>query len=294
MKIIQFLCRIVAICLISCSPDDVVKKTAADQQDGAYNDSEISQQDEASGFPSILNQYKEDQKPKVLKQDIDTLSNGVRIRYLQRGAGASPVMGDVVEISFAKRPLNGKVYDASSRNPNPVAVMLGLDMILEAWQLAILEMKEGDSAVVVIPSSLAYGSKGLAQLVPPDTDLEIIMRLKRIVLSEKIDNDVLLQKFFDAPTNEAQEGQQITMAYFAFRKNGTMYDASARNSAPFTFRVGQANMMPGLQDAIVHLSEGDWAYISIPSARAYGAKGLHDLVPPNTDVVYMVQVVKVE
>jgi peptidylprolyl isomerase len=271
----------------SCSPEDVVRRSGG--TDSSDTGMVVVYMD--GKYDSIASP---DQRKKDKPVEWQTLPNGVKIRYHRRGKGNHPVMEDVVEYDFTKKPVGGKVFDASRSTGKPVAVMLGLDLILKAWQEAIMTLVPGDSVTMVIPSSLAYGGKGLDRLVPPDTDLEISMNLRRVIKPETADNNVLIYRFTDGAGPFPADGQTITTKYFAFHRKGTMYDASARNNAPFTFRLGQGNMMAGLMDGFRKLRKGDWAYLVIPADRAFGSKGLQDLVPPNTDVVYMVEVIDIQ
>jgi FKBP-type peptidyl-prolyl cis-trans isomerase FkpA len=208
--------------------------------------------------------------------------------------GESPKVGDVVILSHTQQPVGGKIFDRSDRNRIPAAVMLGLDIILPAWQEAIMKLHVGDSVKLIIPSAMAYPEEEIPQLFPPGSDLEVHMRLDDIVKDTTLASGVKIARFFEGQGVKPLDGSKVTIQYRAFHRTGKMYDMSAKNGGPFSFYMGQGNMMPGLMEACHHLRVGDWAYVSIPAKEAYGSKGLSNLVPPNMDVVYFLEIVSVE
>jgi FKBP-type peptidyl-prolyl cis-trans isomerase len=227
---------------------------------------------------------------------VESQSYGLQFTWLKKGAvdGRKPVKGDVVLLDYTQQPVGGKIFDQSSRSKIPIAVMLGLDVILPAWQDAIMQLVPGDSVKVIIPNQMAYGKDEMPKMFPPGSDLEIHMTLKSVLRDSTLSNGVVIHKFFNGNGVKPVDNNDVTIQYRAFHKTGKMYDLSAKNGGPFTFVMGQDNMMPGLMEACRHLRVGDWAYITIPTKEAYGAQGLKNLVPPNMDVVYVVEIVNVQ
>jgi FKBP-type peptidyl-prolyl cis-trans isomerase len=63
------------------------------------------------------------------------------------------------------------------------------------------------------------------------------------------------------------------------------------HAQPFKFKLGAEQVIPGLDDGISQLSIGERAKIIIPPGLAYGTKGFPGLIPPNSTLVFDVELV---
>ena len=74
--------------------------------------------------------------------------------------------------------------------------------------------------------------------------------------------------------------------------DGTLFENSAEKGEPVRNVV--SNLIPGLSEAIQIMPEGSVWRIFVPSALAYGAAGLPNVIPPNTALVFEISLEKVE
>lgn len=65
----------------------------------------------------------------------------------------------------------------------------------------------------------------------------------------------------------------VVVASPAQRADGEFFDSTRARGRPFTFGLGEEQVIPGLEEAVVCLSVGERAKATIPAAKAYGAKG---------------------
>ena len=98
-----------------------------------------------------------------------------------------PLPGDEVDLKWDIRLLNGSLVGSScayeEANSELFRVRVGAEprAMIEGWELAVATMLEGEVAEVVVRSPAAFGGKGLAQLVPPDTDISCTLELVTLV-----------------------------------------------------------------------------------------------------------------
>jgi len=59
------------------------------------------------------------------------------------------------------------------------------------------------------------------------------------------------------------------------------------------FPVGAGRILPGLDEAIMNMSTGEIRTIIVPPELAFGERGLQDIIPPNSFVVFVVELVQV-
>ncbi len=68
----------------------------------------------------------------------------------------------------------GVIFDTSQAHGGPQTFSLG--QVIPGWQLGIPGMKVGGTRELLIPSAMAYGSKG-AGSIPPNSDLVFIVTI---------------------------------------------------------------------------------------------------------------------
>lgn len=108
------------------------------------------------------------------------------------------------------------------------------------------------------------------------------------------------------PTN----GANIYIHYAGFFENGSLFDSSieevcktfgkydanrgAQNGyQPIAFQAGRKDgMIPGFIEGIEKLSFGDKAAIFIPSKLAYGEEGIHGVIPPNSNLIFEIELLE--
>ena len=94
-------------------------------------------------------------------------------------------------------------------------------------------------------------------------------------------------------THFPQQGQIVSIHYDAFLADGTTWDSTRKRSKPLRFRLGMGQVIAGLDDGVKQLSLTERSRLTIPSSQAYGKRGFPGLVPPDTDLVFDVELVEI-
>ena len=110
-----------------------------------------------------------------LKNVPDTIvslkPSGLYYIELVTGTGRSPVDNDTAYFKYSGRFLNGVAFDSVSTVLNPLAYFMGSNSIVSGVDEGLRYMKEGGKALLLTPSSLAYGRKGIFGVIPGYTPL---------------------------------------------------------------------------------------------------------------------------
>lgn len=85
-----------------------------------------------------------------------------------------------------------------------------------------------------------------------------------------------------------KEGDEITMNYTVSLLDGTV--CYTDEGKPKTFRVGAEHLESGIHKVMPYLHYGDKAYILIPSALAHGLLGDMSKIPPQSPILYKVEI----
>ena len=93
---------------------------------------------------------------------------------------------------------------------------------------------------------------------------------------------------------EAKAGDTLTMQYVGVNySNGKQFDASWDNGQPFTFQLGAGMVIPGWDQGVAGMKIGGLRKLTIPPELGYGAGGYPPVIPPNSTLVFEVELLKV-
>lgn len=90
---------------------------------------------------------------------------------------------------------------------------------------------------------------------------------------------------------QAKATGSITAHYEGKLINGNVFDSSYRRGEPATFGVNQ--VIPGWQEVLPLMREGDKWQVFIPSDLAYGERGQGPIIGPNETLIFDIELIKV-
>jgi FKBP-type peptidyl-prolyl cis-trans isomerase len=107
------------------------------------------------------------------KIDVAPMDNGMYYISLFEGTGKPVENGDLVTINYEGRFLNGKFFDSTIKRQQPLEFVYGSEMqVIPGMEMAIGRMREGEKALIILPSELAWGEKGSSTgIIPPFTSV---------------------------------------------------------------------------------------------------------------------------
>lgn len=101
--------------------------------------------------------------------DAQPVASGLYYIEVKEGKGSSPEAGKTVSVNYKGMFLDGTVFDSSFDRNQPIEFVLGQGQVIKGWDEGIAMMREGGSAILVIPSDLAYGPQGRSSIPPFST-----------------------------------------------------------------------------------------------------------------------------
>ena len=162
---------------------DIITKDEFDQEKSIYNENLKQQQEEEK---EIVANYIKENKIKATPTD-----EGLYIIVNKKGKGPNKVeIGRNVAINYTGHLLDGKIFDSSSetiakennvydasRKYGPIKYKVGETSFIPGWEQGVINQPAGSKLTLIIPSWLAYGSKGMGDIPPFSTlvfDIEIV------------------------------------------------------------------------------------------------------------------------
>jgi FKBP-type peptidyl-prolyl cis-trans isomerase len=92
----------------------------------------------------------------------------------------------------------------------------------------------------------------------------------------------------------AQSGQHVKVDYTGWLTNGKKFDSSVGTGHPFDFMLGAGQVIKGWDEGIAGMKVGGKRQLRIPPDLAYGDKGFTTVIPPNSTLIFDVQLVDVK
>ena len=113
------------------------------------------------------------------KIKVAPTASGLYFISKKAGKGAQAVAGQKVAVHYTGKLLDGTKFDSSYDRNEPIEFMLGQGQVIPGWDEGIAMMREGEKAVLLIPSKLAYGERG-NQVIPPCAPLVFDVELVKV------------------------------------------------------------------------------------------------------------------
>ena len=147
-----------------------IQRVGKDAQDwdaiAAFND--FNQMAQARIEAQMAKQVEELEK---VSAGFQQTASGLRYQIIQEGTGEQATAGKTVSVHYKGQLLDGTVFDSSYKRQQPIDFVLGQGQVIPGWDEGVSLLKVGDKARFVIPSDLAYGSRGAGGVIPPDAAL---------------------------------------------------------------------------------------------------------------------------
>jgi len=94
---------------------------------------------------------------------------------------------------------------------------------------------------------------------------------------------------------EAETGDTVTVHYIGSLDNGTIFDASTQRGTPFSFRLGNGDVIEGWDIGVVGMKEGGIRELVIPPNLAYGDNEVGGgVIPTGSTLTFRVQLLQVQ
>jgi len=105
--------------------------------------------------------------------DARPTPSGLYHVVLEEGSGPAVQQGDTVVVHYEGKFLNGKFFDSTKQRKQPFEFVYGTEwQVIEGMEEVIGQMKEGEKALAILPSDVAFGKSGSSTgIIPPYTSV---------------------------------------------------------------------------------------------------------------------------
>lgn len=155
---------------------DIVTREELEQEQANFVEEMNKRQAEE---PALIAQYIKDNNITV-----KPTASGLYVIVRKKGNGPKVEAGKDVSIDYTGRLLDGTVFDSSreadaleaglvqqGRKYEPLSYKVGAQPLIKGWDEGVMGQTEGSEITLVIPSEIAYGSRGSGKDILPFTPL---------------------------------------------------------------------------------------------------------------------------
>jgi peptidylprolyl isomerase len=150
------------------------------------------------------------------------------------------------------------------------------------------EEKEKEQKAAEEAKKVADKPKKEESIIPPGKDIPESER-KEVLLPHGL-------KFVDVRVGDgrtARNGNKLVLLYVGRLANGTVFEVSRDPANPFAFVLGSGRVIRGWDEGLLGMKAGGRRTIYIPPELGYGSAGAGAKIPPNSSLVFDIELLRV-
>ncbi|MBO7485829.1 MAG: peptidylprolyl isomerase [Spirochaetaceae bacterium] len=109
---------------------------------------------------------------------------------------------------------------------------------------------------------------------------------------EKLDNGLRYKILKEGKGEKVGTGKQVTTKYKGYFVDGRVFDSTDMHD-PIEFETGAGKMIPGFDLMVQDMKLNEKRTVLLPPDLAYGERGAGRVIPPNTPIMFDIEVIEV-
>ena len=91
----------------------------------------------------------------------------------------------------------------------------------------------------------------------------------------------------------ASAGQRVSVHYTGWTTDGKKFDSSKDRGQPFSFSLGEGEVIRGWDEGVAGMKVGGKRKLTVPPELGYGTRGAGKIIPPNSTLLFEVELLAV-
>lgn len=106
-------------------------------------------------------------------------------------------------------------------------------------------------------------------------------------------SELKIEDLVEGSGEEVKEGDTVSVHYSGTLLDGSKFDSSYDRDQPFSFTVGQGDVIQGWDQGVVGMKIGGKRKLTIPSQLGYGESGVGEDIPPNSVLLFEIELLSI-
>ncbi len=143
--------------------------------------------------------------------------------------------------------------------------------------------------ILLLTSIILFSSSNLTFAKPNE--------VKKVTGEKKMNTTASGLKYVDQVEGTGaspSKGQLVKVHYTGWLENGTKFDSSVDRGTPFEFTIGVGQVIKGWDEGVSTMKIGGKRKLTIPSELAYGNRGAGSIIPPNSTLIFDVELLGIK
>ena len=109
-----------------------------------------------------------------------------------------------------------------------------------------------------------------------------------------MEKELTIEVLTEGTGEPAKVKDKITVHYTGWLEDGTKFDSSLDRGLEFIFTLGIGQVIQGWDEGMLGAKVGEKRKLTIPSALAYGETGMGSIIPPNSILIFEVEIINIQ
>jgi len=128
----------------------------------------------------------------------------------------------------------------------------------------------------------------------PKSEKTVELPVSQENVMEEKQSELKIEDITVGTGDEAVVGKKVTVNYAGTLEDGTKFDSSYDRGTPFSFNLGAGEVIEGWDKGVAGMKVGGKRKLTIPSSLGYGERGAGGAIPPNSTLIFEIELLKVE
>ena len=252
----------------------------------------------------------------------------------KQGKNKYAKLGDFLNFDFTLCGPTGDTI-MNTFGVEPVETQYGEEFLSDGFNMALSMVPIGGTMRFVIPSKLAFDSLGYEHYIEPYTPLVVMLKMNSVVDKEtyerqqaaqkaekeaekerklKLENEAIAAWIKDndvkeSPTESglyiirlkegagdlAKSDDMVSVHYELINMDGVVLESSYDYDSPLSFKLGNGEMIPAIEEALLTMAPGEKVKLIVPSRLGFGEVSIDDeWLPAYTPLIIDLELVSIQ
>jgi FKBP-type peptidyl-prolyl cis-trans isomerase FkpA len=262
--------------------------------------------------------------------EFQTTASGLKYKFYKDSAGPNAKLDDILITHMILKTAKDSILRSTFSEGQPIQAMVSKPTFRGSLEEAFTLLSPGDSALFFISADSLF-EKTIRAPMPPmiekGTFLKFILKVEKVYDQEQMRREqmekearqikadsVLITNYIKTNGLAAQRtpsglyyvqtqkgngespktGQTVQVHYTGKLLNGNIFDSSVQRGTPFEFTLGMGQVIKGWDEGIAMMKVGEKGSLLIPSSLAYGPSGAGGSIPPNSVLIFDVELLGIK